>query len=505
MFDITRSLRRRPNRSVHAFFAAMALATVASLAPAWGDPGDIFTISAPVIGTEAPKAAPLAGGDASVSEQTGAFQYSYPIKVPLGRHGMQPNLAPNYSSQAPIYGGLAAGWSLSIPIITLDTSEGRLWATATLPALKTYTSSMAGGRPLVPVPEATSSDVGMYRAQNDTSFVRYERMASGSGFAWRAYAPDGTIYYFGDTDRKHAHDCGAMISDEYAPLTRVSDSFGNLVEFRYIAGVAGECRITQITWGQNTDAGLGPFASAIFAYATAPLSCAGIPVGSQTSYRSGAEIVTGAGQLDSITIIAFEPRPESEPVHTRVITLAYSATEASCTATHAAYRSLTSIQESAWGPDQPRVDLPAITFTYGSASFGQGALRYPAETRSPVRWQPNLEVSFGNRATAYNLGWGYRYNSEKWPTVEAMMLDVDGDGLLDRVTNKATSHNVGQRGSAIVVVLWDSNPRAISPCQRSNGRRPASRHSAPTPTFLIRADPGPTRSVWAPTWARVAR
>ena len=43
--------------------------------------------------------------------------------------------------------------------------------------------------------------------------------------------------------------------------------------------------------------------------------------------------------------------------------------------------SLTSIQESAWGSDQPRVDLPAVTFTYGSASFGQGALRYPPETQ----------------------------------------------------------------------------------------------------------------------------
>ena len=35
--------------------------------------------------------------------------------------------------------------------------------------------------------------------------------------------------------------------------------------------------------------------------------------------------------------------------------------------------------------------------------------------------------------TAYNLGWGYRYPNQKWPTVEAMMLDVDGDGQTEFV------------------------------------------------------------------------
>src|SRR4051812_46045967 len=138
MFDLTTISDRRWSRSVRALCAGIALITFASLNSAQGDPGDIFTVSAPVIGAEAPKATPLSAGDASVSEQTGSFQYSYSIKVPPGRHGMQPHLTLSYSSQAPIYGELAAGWSLSIPIIKLDTSEGRLWAMATLPPLKTY-------------------------------------------------------------------------------------------------------------------------------------------------------------------------------------------------------------------------------------------------------------------------------------------------------------------------------------------------------------------------------
>jgi hypothetical protein len=36
------------------------------------------------------------------------------------------------------------------------------------------------------------------------------------------------------------------------------------------------------------------------------------------------------------------------------------------------------------------------------------------------------------------IGWGYRRIDGRWPTVEAMMLDLDGDGLLDRVENAST-------------------------------------------------------------------
>ena len=82
----------------------MAFAAVSSLRPALGSPGDIFSTTAPVMGSDPPKADALQDGDESVSTQTGAMQYSYAIKVPPGRQGAQPHLALSYSSQAPIYG-----------------------------------------------------------------------------------------------------------------------------------------------------------------------------------------------------------------------------------------------------------------------------------------------------------------------------------------------------------------------------------------------------------------
>ena len=417
---------RRIGFGARALSLAMALATIVSVRPAHGDPADIFSVAAPALGAEQPKAAPIMDGDASVATKTGALEYGYPIDVPPGRNGMRPHLALTYSSQSPIYGGLAAGWTLSIPAITLDTTQGRLLQTvreARIPKL--YTSTMAGGRPLIETSELRASDVlATSRAQNDTSFTRYERVDPSTGYYWRAHATDGTDFFFGDTD--HVGTC-TNVSDENAPLTREVDAFGNAVEYFYDTAVDGECRIITITWGQNANAGLPVgFNSVGFNYtATAP-TCAGIPIGSQTSYRTGTKIVTGASQLDSI-VVAVGPDQRGQPaLHQRVVTLGYDAEAARCDAPHAAYRALRSIQESAWGVDSPRVDLQPVTFSYGSAS-----LVWPTETPHALPWAP---TSFGSGHTGYNLGWGYRFNSPKWPTVEAMMVDIDGDGRIDRLT-----------------------------------------------------------------------
>jgi hypothetical protein len=58
MFDLTRTLEWLGSRSVRAFCVAIALVACASLNIARVDPGDIFSISAPVIGAEAAKATP---------------------------------------------------------------------------------------------------------------------------------------------------------------------------------------------------------------------------------------------------------------------------------------------------------------------------------------------------------------------------------------------------------------------------------------------------------------
>ncbi|MBX3159707.1 MAG: hypothetical protein KF773_27300 [Deltaproteobacteria bacterium] len=434
-------------RSRHTFLkrsTATMLAAIAILriGPATGSPGEIYQVPAPAIGSDPPKSAELKSNDASVSSQTGALQYSYPIKLPPNR-GNEVQLALSYSSQGAIYGGVAAGWSLAIPSIQEDTSHGRLrthspevevqQGTEVAGNDDPFTSSLAGGKPLVMVAEPGVS-LGLrnsdgvyrtYRAQSDSTFARYERMGATADFKWRVRTTDGSILYFGDYKGGFQHlTQGCVVSEGNAPLTRVEDAFGNQVAYRYQAGADGECRISKITYGQNAFAGVGTFATVNFTYANPIATCADVPIGSQTSYRTGTKVVTGASKLTSIVALAHPPNSEGSPDHTRQITLAYKAGEEVCNAQHAPLRLLESIQESAWGTDSPRVDLPPVKFTYGPTTL----------TLAPPSITHRTPWAAGN-AYEDNLAWGIRKTGSGWPTVEAMMLDMDGDGLLDRVIN----------------------------------------------------------------------
>ena len=75
------STPRRSRRRVGTqLLAAALILTTARLGA--GAPGNLLSVAAPTLDSEPPKASPIADGDASVSTQTGAFQYTYPIPVP---------------------------------------------------------------------------------------------------------------------------------------------------------------------------------------------------------------------------------------------------------------------------------------------------------------------------------------------------------------------------------------------------------------------------------------
>ncbi|MDR1113207.1 MAG: hypothetical protein LBL18_05570, partial [Bacteroidales bacterium] len=57
------------------------------------------------------------------ANNNGTANLSYPIDIPAGRQGMQPNLAVTYSSSGG-NGWLGVGWDLSIPAITVETRWG---------------------------------------------------------------------------------------------------------------------------------------------------------------------------------------------------------------------------------------------------------------------------------------------------------------------------------------------------------------------------------------------
>ncbi len=434
-------------RRIGARILALMLASTAFVRQAVSAPADIFTTPAPAIGAAAPKARDVKDGDASVATQTGALNYAYPIQVPPGRNGLAPQLALTYSSQASVHGTIAAGWSLPIPEIREDTSQGRLATRSPtvlvgdLKADDRFTSSLAGHARLIKVPIAPASDTyGVYLAHGDTSGKRYERLNPGAGAYWRVLGLDGSTMLFGEPARMNA--C-TSISENYAPLTTVRDAFGNEVRYEYELGFPNECRLSRITWGYNPSAGLTQaFAKVEFTYVESPRCASGEAsyTGAQLDYRTGTKIVTGASKLAEMRATAFPFGGEASPSHTRVVTLGYWDAEQPdpnrnterCNAPHAPLRLLRSIQESAWGTEAPLVTLPAVTFDYGTP-----AVTLSASTAGSIPW-PDVGATHGPRTG--NLGWGRRPKPsalDHWPTIESMMLDIDGDGLPDRVTNSS--------------------------------------------------------------------
>jgi RHS repeat-associated protein len=296
---------------------------------------------------------------------------------------------------------------------------------------------------LVKVPLTGDAGVyGVYRAQGDTSAAQYERMNPGQPYFWRVRHTDGSVMYFGEPS--HTTGC-THISEGYAPLTTVRDVFGNEISYEYGAGAPDECRIERITWGQNTNAGLPqPFASVMFSWRTDRCQASGVDVwtGAQLDFRTGAKIVTGASKLTLISIAAFDFGAEATPLHTRTISLGYINETQSCTAAHAPVRLLGSINETAGSANAPAVSLPPITFDYGTPNVALSS-----GSTSEVPWRTAVLKPF-------TLGWGNRAPTsarDKWPTVEETMIDLDGDGLLDRLFS--TFETSGQ-----CTASWARNP-----------------------------------------------
>lgn len=430
---------------------------------------------------------------------------------------MAPRVGLTYSSQAPIYGTIASGWSLALPAILEDTSQGRLRTRSpevenkqcvnngigeqcTINAIDDdrFISTMAGSRPLVKVTEPTSTDVEAsgvrvgftYRAQNDSSYTRYERMSGVSTpptsgqYHWRAYTSAGVVMKFGETDRMG--NC-PYLGHGYAPLTSETDSFGNTVIYEWGLAVSvdiGDCAIKRITWGMNAAAGITqPFAKVVFGW-TAPNAYSGFAVGGHRDYRTGKKVITGASRLSTITVTAFAPGAESSPEHTRLITLGYKTDEEAVEVNgapvqHAPVRLLETIQESAWGTGLARVDLPPVKFDYASAKT---LLTAPTSPPPLPPWSIGLHPT----PHRFNLGWGYRRTDGRWPSVEEIMVDLDGDSLPDRLTN--TSGRTGFTS-------------CTAPARQARiQRRPASSTATPAgPSALPirpRPEPGRITRIW---------
>ncbi len=422
--------------------------------PGFGSPGSVLDMDVPILGGEKAATRDIQEGDASVSTQTGAFTYSYPIAVPPGRLGMQPSLTLSYSSQAPLTGGLAAGWSLALPTISRDPSQSHL-ARQSSDFVPRWVSSMAGGHELIPVSEPTvAADVMQaFRAQYDGSYTRYERLNSGT---WRARTTDGLTHELGLVDHEEGVSDGWRFS-----ISRSTDSFGNQVNYFWQNisdehGHAVDEFITRIDYTTNPTHGIAaPHARVEFEWEPVA-GCAGLDVGAKLEFTDSHQPrLNGSRRLEKIHTKVADGAGGFRTV--RTITLMYDAQAELCDQPNGPLRLLTSIQEQAFAPAQmtpsgmttpPPVTLPAVTFNYGPLT------RTFADTRTFDG------VGGADTVHAALSGGLVQGQSFGMPSLETTLVDMDGDGRLDAVqtlrnSSVASARWIRNTGSGFVGVGGD--------------------------------------------------
>ncbi|MEU4162124.1 SpvB/TcaC N-terminal domain-containing protein [Actinoplanes sp. NPDC026670] len=203
-----------------------------------------------------------------VAAGTGEARLSYPIELPPGRAGLQPQLAVGYDSSA-ANGWLGLGWNLATSAITVDTRWG-------VPrydtALETETYLLAGEQ-LGPVAHRgqrvarTAAKVFQPRVQ--TAFTRVIRNGTGpSNYSWETVDKEGTRSFYGGTAASTLRDDAGNIY-QWA-LREVRDAHGNVMRFHTVivedtgipdgGSVAGrEIYLREITY-TGTAAVEGPYA-----------------------------------------------------------------------------------------------------------------------------------------------------------------------------------------------------------------------------------------------------
>jgi RHS repeat-associated protein len=167
---------------------------------------------------------------------TGTGNFTVPITLPPGRHGLAPQLALGYSTGHG-NGPFGLGWALSLPGVSRKTSRGvPTYGVGHTPDVFV----LSGAEDLVPSPGAEPGRTA-YRPRTEGLFARIERFRGESGHHWEVRSKDGMRTCYG-TPRP----AGAPVdwTDPAAVLrpgggifawriTETTDLLGNVIRYTY--------------------------------------------------------------------------------------------------------------------------------------------------------------------------------------------------------------------------------------------------------------------------------
>jgi len=358
---------------------------------------------------------------------TGRFTYSVPVEVPPGRQNSQPKLALNYNSS--VGNGLCGvGWQFEIGKIERETRYGvpALWTTNTTPIQyddgKSFAISMGAinGHLVRVSPKGQSP--AEYRLSVDTSYLKFLYYNNSSNAYWNLVDKDGKQYYFGESSSNridNPHFSAGFGTNTFRwALDRIIDANGNSTYITYtnvpfVNGIHTNYELCplQISYNGNVNVPTLPASNTI----TFVLTNRTDPT---LSYISGMRMESR--ELLSQIVV----RANGQNVRRYV--LGYN--NSPCTS-----RSLLA-SVTKYGADDTST-LPSVTFNYQIKQFGFGNI----QSWGGLNSQGNITADWNSISASDTNGLTF-----------VRLMDMDGDGLPDRImreTNSSYSGFVVQRNT----------------------------------------------------------
>ncbi len=185
------------------------------------------------------------------ANNSGTASLNFPLQIPQGRNGMQPQLSINYSSDMGD-GWLGVGWNLQIPAITVETR----WGVPTYDSLYQSEEYLINGeqiveleispndtirKPLVHMETYQPRNLGdstIYSYRVEGAFHKIIRYGTGpTDYWWKIIDKQGTQYFYGKYSADIGVNSGCVLQGPdgiaHWALTEVRDVYGNYVKYEY--------------------------------------------------------------------------------------------------------------------------------------------------------------------------------------------------------------------------------------------------------------------------------
>lgn len=350
------------------------------------DSGDSMLMSEPS-GEDAPSPDDISRveNNVSISKQSGAFTYSYPITVPPGRNGLTPDVSLQYSSQSGDYTSyIGYGWQVNIPTI----ERINLTGTENLYQTSNFTSSLDG--------ELVAVDATSYKPKVETgSFNTYTY----SGGKWSVFDKEGTKYTFGSSTSAQQNNAASSTQIAAWMLEEVQDQNGEKITYSYFEQ-SGQVYPDTIKYAFSSGTPL--YTVEFLRASTTPHVRFNFAFDIETEYLIDTIRVyfgtTSVGMYD----LGYEDANDSS------ISL------------------LSSIQQFGYGESGATTTKPATTFNYQQNS-------------GSVSWQNDTDWATTTPGDLY----AYNYSNDRGYFQRVNILDMNGDALADWVYNGEVFMNEG--------------------------------------------------------------